>query len=212
MSKITKQDRMTYFAYYGWTIPVFLVAFWVIFFFIFQQMYAPRRYEKLVFFYAAYYLKDDSFHKELRKDLQPYGCLDIDYYSYSLDDKSIASKYNSLKDNCDYFVLSETDLKDMDEYIANQYMVIDDSLINKAGIPSDYEFYSFGETKYGIKLFDKDREYKYNDKFSNWINFSNGSNTDSFYLVINKTSINFNEEKEHMLGYYGLKWLTNGKL
>ena len=210
MVRVNRRQRLNYFTYYGWTIPVFFVVFWVSFFFIFQQIYAAKRYQKLVLFYAAYNLKDDSIHKDMKKGLEQYNCLEVDYYSYSLNDVKIANYYYSLKANCDFFIMSESDLSEMQEYIDREYMPLSEDIINTSEVPSSYEYYSFGDTKYGFKVFDKDNEeYSKKTGFYKWINFSSEDKTDNFYLVINKDSVNFNQKDNHILGYKGLKWLLD---
>lgn len=210
MKKVTKTERNNYLAYYGWTIPIFLIVFWVTFFFIFQNIYAVKKYQKLVIFYAAYNLKDKTIHKKMKASLKEYGCLDVEYYSYAFDDPQIVENYNALKKNCDFFVISEYDLKEMKEEINNQYMPLTNELIEKVKAPESYQYYSYGSVSYGFKVFDKDNvAYNQMTHFNEWVNFTKEEKTDNFYLVINKDSVNFNEEKGHTLGYHGLEWLLN---
>lgn len=211
--KINKRQRINFFTYYGWTIPLFLVGFWVTFYFIYNNVYAPKKYEKLVMFYAAYNLKDNSIHKEMKNALKPYGCLEVDYYDYSLTNPEIAKYYNTLKPNTDLFVMSEQDLTDMKEEISGQYMKLSNIILDKIHIPTTYQYYSYDETTYGIKIYDKnDNDYNQFTKFQNWINFSFEDKTDNFYLVINCDSVNFDDEKGHTLGYKGLEYLLNGSI
>ena len=213
MKKISKKQTLNFFTYYGWTIPTFLVAFWVIFFFIFQNVYAAKRYQKLVIFYAAYNLKDKSLHSKLKENLKPYGCLEIDYYSYALNDSQIVTNYNALKDICDYSVLSEQDLKDMKDTINSQYMSLTNDFLKRVKAPTNYEYYSYNDTKYGFKIYDKDNEtYNQMTGFDQYVNFVQGDKTDNFYLVAHIKSVNFNDEKGHVLGYYGLEYLLNGTI
>ena len=211
MRKLTKDDRNTFFAYYGWTIPVFLVVFWAIFYFTFRQIYATKQYEQLVFFYAAYGLKNDTVHTKLQKKLEPQHCYEVNYYDYARDSSSIINAYSAVSSICDFFVFSETDLVDMQETVQTNFMVIDSELTTKINLPAAYEFYSYSDgLNYGIKLFDKnDPTYSENIKYSSYINFSRGSDIDTFYLVINKKSVNFNESAHHTLGYLGLDYLFN---
>ena len=210
---MNKKKVLNYFTYYGWTIPVFLIAFWVIFFFVFQNIYAPKKYQKLVIFYAAYNLKDKSIHSKMNKALKPYGCLDVEYYSYSLNDKQIVTNYNALKDNCDYFVMSENDLKEMKEEIDKQYKSLSNELLERVKANNEYQFYSYNDVKYGFKIYDKDNKaYNQMTGFDQYVNFVSGDNKDNFYLVTNIKSVNFDDEKGHVLGYYGLEYLLNGTI
>lgn len=210
MIKSTKEERRTFFMYYGWTIPVFLVVFWVTFYFVFNQIYAVKPFEQLTFFYAAYGLKDNSFHEKMRKELEPQPCYEVNYYDYSLNDKTIYSKYSAVRDNCDFFVFSEYDLTEIAETAENIFMPIDGDMISRINLPAHYTFYEYNSVTYGIKLFDKDDEtYNEQTKFKDYINFTYEDKKDSFYLVINKKSANFSVESNHILGYLGMEYLFN---
>ena len=98
MKLFSKEGFKTYFTYYGWTIVVFLIVFWAGYYFIFRQMYAPKQYEQLNFFYAAYGLKDNSIHNKMQKALEEDNCFEVNYYDYSRNDKKIYEYYSSIKD------------------------------------------------------------------------------------------------------------------
>lgn len=210
MIKPLKEERRTFFAYFGWTIPVFLAVFWVMYFFIFNQIYAVKPFEKLTFFYAAYGLKETSFHEDMRKELEATPCYEVNYYDYSLNDSTIYTKYSAVKDSCDFFIFSEHDLNEIGDTIGNNFKQVDDNqeLFSQVELSAHYTFYLHSGIKYGIKLFDKDDEvYNEATKFKNYINFTFGDKKDSFYLVINKNSVNFSSE--HILGYLGMRYLFN---
>lgn len=210
MRKITKENYNTFFSYFGWTIPVFLIVFWAIFYFTFRQIYATKPYEQLVFYYAAYGLKDNSVHNKLQKALEPKQCYEVNYYDYTRDSSEAYKSYTAVSSICDFFVFSETDLNDMQDAVKSIFMPITNEFADKIHLPAAYSFFQFESVNYGIKLNDKnDATYEQNKKYSSYINFSKGSNTDSFYLVINKNSVNFNEDANHVLGYLGLDYLFN---
>ena len=210
MKIFSKEGFKTYLTYYGWTSVVFLIIFWAGFYFIFRQMYAPKRYEQLNFFYAAYGLKDNSIHEKMQKALEDKNCFEVNYYDYSRNDKKIYEYYSSLKDNCDFFVFSEQDLIDMKEVIKSEFKVVDENLLKRISLPSYYSLYSYENINYGIKLIDKDdQSYNEKTKFDSLINYSLNNNADSFYLLININSVNFDLESGYTLGYLGLDYFIN---
>lgn len=210
MKVFTKEGIKTYLTYFGWSILLLPFVLWAGFYFIFRQMYAAKPYEQLTIFYAAYGLKDDSFHNKMQKDLEDKACYEINYYDYSRSDKKIYEYYSSVKDNCDFFVFGEQDLVDMKEVVKEQFKVIDEDLAKNINLPSYYEYFSYEEGNYGIKLVDKENsEYNQKTKFDSLINYSLNNQSDSFYLLINKDSVNFDKESNHTLGYIGLEYLFN---
>ena len=210
MKKVAKKDFNTFLAYFGWTIPIMLMVFWASYFFIYRQIYATKPYEKITILYAAYGVKDNSLHTKHKSELESHNCYEVNHYSYNRDSQDLIKHYNALAPLCDYFVFSETDLNDMHEAIEKNFKPVSTDLVSKCNIPSSYSYYSFGTTNYGIKLYDKsDETYNSGKYFSNYINFSNGTNVDSYYLLINKNSVNFDESANHILGYLGLEYLFN---
>ena len=213
MKIFTKEGIKTYLTYYGWTILVLPLVLWSGFYFIFKSMYAPKKYEQLTFFYAAYGLKDNSLHDRMQKDLEADGCYEVNYYDYSILDKKIYEYYSALKDNCDFFVFSEHDLLEMKEVVKDEFKVLDEDLLKRIELPSFYSTYAYEDINYGIKLIDKDDDsYNEKSKFSSIINYSLNDNKDSFYLLINKDSENFDLEANHTLGYIGLNYLFNNAI
>lgn len=210
MRKLNKEDRHTFFAYYGWTIPVFLIAFWAMYYFIFNQIYATQAYQQLVFFYAAYGVKDNSIHTKLQKKLEPKQCYEVNHYDYSKDSQDAYQNFTAVYPICDFFVFSKTDLVDMDAGVKTYFKPITDDLIATSNIPASYTYYSFETVNYAIKIYDSVNDTYNSDKpFSKYLNFSKGSNTDDFYLLIGLKSVNFNETAHHTLGYLGLDYLFN---
>ena len=210
MKIFSKEGFRTYLTYYGWTIVVFLIIFWAGFYFIFRQMYAAKRYEQLNFFYAAYGLKDDSIHNKMQKALEDKSLYEVNYYDYSRIDKKIYEYYSATKDNCDFFVFSEQDLIDMKEVVKEEFKPLDEDLLKRINLPSYYSLYTYENINYGIKLIDKDdQEYNSKTKFDSLINYSLNNDKDSFYLLININSINFDLNEEHTLGYEGLNYYFN---
>ena len=210
MKIFSKEGFKTYLTYFGWTVLVLAILLWAGFYFIFRQMYAAKPYEQLTFFYAAYGLKDESFHNKMQKDLEDKSCYEVNYYDYSRIDKKIYEYYSSVKDNCDFLIFSEQDLVDMKEVVKSEFKVLDENLIKEINLPSYYSFFDYEGLNYGIKLIDKnDDSYNNQTKFNHLIKSSLNENSDSFYLLINQKSVNFDKENEHILGYSGLEYYLN---
>ena len=208
MKILTKEGVKTYLTYYGWTILVLPLILWSGFYFIFKTMYAPKKYEQLTFFYAAYGLKDNSLHDKMQKALEEYDCFEVNYYDYSIADKKIYDYYTAVKDNCDFFIFSENDILEMKDVVKSEFKALDEDLLKRIELPDYYKTYAYEDINYGIKLIDKDDEsYNEKTKFNSIINYSLNDNKDSFYLLVNKDSENFNLEENHTLGYKGLNYL-----
>ena len=210
MKIFTKEGFKTYLTYYGWTLLVLPLILWSGFYFIFKTMYAPKKYEQLTFFYAAYGLKDNSIHEKMQKALLDHDCFEVNYYDYSIADRKIYDYYTAVKDNCDFFIFSEHDILEMKDVVKTEFKVLDDDLLKRIELPDYYKTYAYEDINYGIKLIDKDDD-SYNEKtnFNSIINYSLNDNKDSFYLLVNKDSENFNLEENHTLGYLGLNYLLH---
>ena len=210
MKKISKKDFHTFLAYFGWTIPVLIAVSWASYFFIFRQIYATKAYEKITLLYAAYGLKDNSIHSKLLNKLESHTCYEVNHYSYGRNSQDLIKHYNAIAPSCDFFIFSETDLNDMHEAIEKNFKPVSVDIITKSSIPASFTYYSFNTVNYGLKIYDKnDASYNDGKHFDNYINFSNGTETDSFYLLINKNSVNFDEPANHILGYLSLEYLFN---
>lgn len=202
-----KSKDKSYFYYFGWTIPVFLGVFYLLFFVFFQNVYRVKPYEKIDMFVAAYGVNDNYYQKELLKELKDDGLVEVNIYDYPVNDKKIYDYYQAYGESSDFVILSEGDVTEMKEVIKDKFVSLD-TLASDCPTISHYASYQYDSVSYGIKVFDKSDE-TYNEKydFTTHINFTlEGKERTDYYLLINKSSVNFDKENNHNLGYLVLEY------
>ena len=212
MKKIYKDTSKgkSYFYYYGWTILVFIGGFFLIFFFIFQAMFYIKRTQKIELFIAAHGLKDDNYHKNIEKTFKPNGLIEMNVYSYIEDEINIYNYFSANGENADYIIFSETNVKDMQDYVLDNYYDVT-SLVSDIPAISAFETYSYEDKPVGIKIYDgSNPSYNEKFKFSDLIEFTKeGKEAESYYLLVDTGSPNFNKEKNHTLGYSVLQYFLD---
>ena len=212
MKKLYKDSAKakSYFYYYGWTVVVFLGVFFLLFFLIFQAMFHVKRTEKIDVFIAAYGLKDFEFDKKVETQFKDKGLVEFNVYSYMEDDANTANYFSANGEKADFVIFSESNIKDMQDYIQYNYMDLNSV---KDDIPSlsKYETYLDNDVPRGIKLFDGvNVAYNETQSFSNWIEFTKqDKENESYYLLVDNESENFNKENNHVLGYEVLEYLLS---
>ena len=212
MKKLYKDSAKakSYFYYYGWTVVVFLGVFFLVFFLIFQAMFHVKRTEKIDVFIAAYGLKDFEFDKKVETQFKDKGLIEFNVYSYMEDDANTANYFSANGEKADFVIFSETNIKDMQDYIQYNYM---DLNVIKDDIPSlsKYDTYLDSDVPRGIKLFDGvNASYNETHTFGNLIEFSKqDKENESYYLLVDNESENFNKENNHILGYEVLEYLLS---
>ena len=202
-----KSAGKSYFYYFGWTIPVFLGLFYLLFFLIFQGVYKVKPYQKIDFFIAAYGVNDNYYQEQLIKEFEDDGLIETNIYDYPLTDPKIYDYYQAYGESADFVILSEGDVTEMKEVIKDKYVSLD-TLTSDCPNISHYESYQYDSISYGIKIFDK-ADDSYNEKydFTTHINFtSEGKEKTNYYLLINKESVNFDKQNNHILGYLVLQY------
>ena len=198
----------SYFYYYGWTIVVFFGVFFLIFFLIFQTMFYVKRTSRIEFFIAAYGLKDDQYHKVLEKQFKKDGLITANFYSYIEDDKNLYDYFTANGEDADFVIFSETNIKDLKEYLPENYFDVS-TLVESIPSISKYETYKYEDDKsYGIKIFDgQNADYNTKYSFTDLIKFDyEGKTTESYYLLVDNKSPNFDKEHSHILGYSVLEY------
>ena len=200
----------SFFYYYGWAILVFFGIFFLTFFLIFQAMFHVKRTEKIDIFIAAYGLKNNDVNTQIEKEFKDKGLVEFNIYSYLADDPNTANYFSANGEKADFVIFSETDIVDMQEYVTYNYMDVS-TLVSEVPSLSKYETYIDNGVARGIKLFDKtDTSYNETHTFNNWIEFSKeGKENDSYYLLIDNESENFDKDNNHILGYQVLEYLLN---
>lgn len=212
MMKLYKDNAKakSYFYYYGWTILAFLEVFFLVFFLIFQAIFHVKRYEKIDLFVAAYGLKDYDFEKKVVSNFKDKGLVEFNIYSYMEDDANTANYFSANGEKADFVIFSESNILDMKEYI--EYNYIDVSTLED-DIPSlsKYETYLDNSVSRGIKLFDgTNSPYNESHTFNNLFEFTkDGKESESYYLLIDNETENFDKENNHVLGYEVLEYLLS---
>ncbi len=201
----------SYFYYYGWTILVFLSAFFLIFFFIFQAMFYVKRTERIELFIAAHGLKDNNYSTKIEKEFKNQGLIKMNIYSYLESDVARVMDYFSANgENADFIIFSETNVTDLKDYVPTNYFSLS-SLSEEVEKINEFETYDYEGTSYGIKIFDGNNDaYNSKYKFHDFIEFTKeGENKQSYYLLIDNDSPNFDKAHNHTLGYSVLEYFLN---
>ena len=205
-----KNKGKSYFYYFGWTIPTFLVVFFLMFFLIFQFVYRVKPYQKVDYFIAAYGLNDRYYQNEILKRFEKDGLVEVNIHDYPMGDAKLYEYYQAYGEKSDFVILSEGDVSSMKEVIKTKFTPID-NLKSDCPAISKYDSYKFDAVSYGIKIFD-DKDDSYNQKynFTSHINFTaEGKERSSYYLLVNKESVNFDKEKNHIFGYLVLEYFLS---
>lgn len=197
----------SYFYYYGWSILVFLAGFFLIFFFVFQSMFAVKRTQRIEMFIAAHGLKDNDYSTKVEKKFKDNGLIEMNIYSYLEDDAEIYNYYSANGEKADFVIFSETNINDLKELVAENYIPLS-SLEDTMEEIKTFETYDYEGASYGIKIFDSANEsYNNKYKFKDLIEFTKeGQENKSYYLLIDKDSPNFDKANNHTLGYSVLSY------
>ncbi len=205
-----REKAKSYFYYYGWTILVFIAGFFLIFFFIFQNMFAVKRTQRVDLFIAAHGLKDYDYSKKIQKQFKSQGLIEFNVYAYLEDDLKVFDYFSANGEKADFVVFSETNLNDLKEYLPNNYVPLSDiaTVVDKV---NNFETFDYEGTSYGIKLFSKDSDtYNNKYKFKDYIEFTKeGVDKENYYLLIDNESPNFDEANKHTLGYSVLSYFLD---
>lgn len=202
-----REKAKSYFYYYGWTILVFVVAFFLTFFLIFQNLFAVKRTQHVDMFIAAHGLKDFEYSSKVVKQFKKGGLVEFNIYSYLEDDINIMDYFSANGENADFVIFSETNISDMKEYVPANYVPLS-SLEDTVESIKSFETFEYEGTAYGIKLFDATNDtYNNKYKFKDFIEFTKeGKDNESYYLLIDNGSPNFDKENKHTLGYSVLSY------
>ena len=188
---------------------MFFANFFLVFIIIFRFRFYVRRTEKVEFFIAAYGLKQD-FSDEIVKQFKDDGLVENNIYFYSEDDPNIFNYFSANGENADYVVFSETNVKDMKDYVPYNY-VATNTLLSDIPSISKYDLYEIEGTSYAIKIYDgTNQEYNNKYSFTDYIEFNKeGKGSESYYLLIDNGSPNFDKDNNHTLGISVLEYLLN---
>ncbi len=197
----------SYFYYYGWTILVFIAGFFLLFFFIFQNIFAVKRTQRIEMFIAAFGLKDYEYANKIKKEFKAGGLIEMNIYSYLEDDINVFDYFSANGENADFVIFSETNINDMKEYVPANYVPLS-SIEDTVESVKSFETYDYEGTAYGIKVFDATNDaYNNKYKFKDFIEFTKeGKDNESYYLLIDNGSPNFDKENKHTLGYSVLSY------
>ena len=197
----------SFFYYYGWTILVFIAGFFLIFFFIFQSIFAVKRTQRIEMFIAAHGLKDDEYANKIKKEFKSKGLIEMKSYSYLEDDINVYDYFSANGENADFVIFSETNINDMQDYVPNNYMPLS-SLEDDIESIKSFETFDYDGTAYGIKIFAASNDaYNNKYKFKDLIEFTKeGKDNESYYLLIDSGSPNFDKANKHTLGYSVLSY------
>lgn len=208
-----KKTFLNYFMYYGWAIIIFGIVTFASLTLILSAVNKIYDHQRFSIFFSAYGLKEERFKDELKELLKEDGVIEVNYFDFPCDDPKVVTNYNAYGEKSDVVILNEKDVVDMKEYIADNFIDINDSLKSDLDLSNIYNYYSYDDKEFAIKIYDKDDD-EYNQKFiyQEWINFSRDELTDNFYILLKKSSINFGEygnKNKTTNAIKGLRYLLN---
>lgn len=215
MKKLYKDTMKgkSYFYYYGWTILAFLISFYLIAFLIMQAMFYIPRANKIEIFIAAQGLKDDEYSQKIQKEFEEDGLMEVNVYSYLENDTKIYDFFSANGESADFVIFSETNVTEMQDYVLYNYVDLDSI---KTDVPSlaSYETFKYDVKSFGIKIYDGSNvSYNSNHHFDRWIEFTNVNKAnESYYLLVDVDSPNFDKDNNHTLGYSVLEYLLSSML
>ena len=203
----------SYFYYYGWTIIAFLLGFYLIAFIIFQAMFFVPRTNRIEIFIAAQGINDAEYNVKLQKEFEEQGLMQVDIYSYYIDDANVYNYFSANGEKADFIIFPESVLNDMQDYVKDSYFELS-TLVDGCSSINDYESFKYEEKPYGIKIFDGVNEaYNTQHHFTDLIEFTKeGKTNESYYLLVDNESPNFNKENGNTLGYSVLEYLLSSML
>ena len=168
-------------------------------------MFYVKKTQRIDIFIAAYGVKDDNFKKAIEKEYKKDGLIEVNIYSYLESDKNLYNYFSANGEKADFIIFSETNINEMQEYVPENY-------VNLSALASDIPSLSkYETTEYGIKLFDGSND-EYNNKFTYTDTFEftkEGVDKESYYLLVDNESPNFNKEKNHTLGFSVLEYFLS---
>ena len=202
-----REKAKSHFYYYGWSILVFLVGFFLVFFLVFQSKFYVRRTQRVDFFIASHGLKDNDYYKTIEKKYKSQGLVECNIFSYLEEDPNVFNYFSANGEKADFVIFSETNIKDLKEYVPGNYLPIS-SLEAEVEAVKNFETFDYEDKAYGIKIFDGENDtYNSKYKFTDLIEFTKeGVEKESYYLLVDNESPNFDKENKHTLGYTVLSY------
>ena len=139
--------------------------------------------------------------------------IEANIYFYTEDDPNVYNYFSANGENADYVIFSETNVKDMQDYVPGNYLNVG-ALKNDVPSIAQFEYYQFEGTSYAIKIFDAANE-TYNSRFSFTDTFEftkQGKENESYYLLVDNQSPNFDKQNNHTLGYEVLEYFLSSMI
>ena len=158
-------------------------------------------------FIAAHGLKDYEYGNKIKKQFKANGLIEMNIYSYLEDDINVYDYFAANGEKADFVIFSETNINDMQEYVPANYVSLS-SIEETVQSVKTFEKFDYEGVAYGIKIFDATNEaYNNKYKFKDFIEFTKeGKDNESYYLLIDNESPNFDKENKHTLGYSVLSY------
>ncbi len=175
---------------------LFALLSYGVFYYPLSKINEFKNYERLNFFSEAGAIIDNNLEADILKNHNQ--ILEVNYYAYSPNNMDINSLFEAFGLDSDILIMRESNLKDLDYVISDVFVGFD----KEKSIELDT--YSYSNYVYGYKLYDVNNQ-TYNEKFnfSQFISFV--PNVDSYYLVLNKKSVNIGKYNSLSVTSYALE-------
>lgn len=180
--KLTKKRLGLYLEYH--IIPLILLALisYGVFYYPLSKINEFKNYEKLNFFCEAGMIIDNDLTLDIMEKHSE--ILEVNYYAYSPNNININSLFEAFGFDSDILIMRETNLKDLDYVIDELFVGFD---LTEQSIK--FDAYTYNNKVYGFKVYDcNNQTYNEQFKFDQFISFV--PNVDSYYMVLNKKSVN----------------------
>lgn len=192
---MNKEKVLRFIQMKGWSlILIFLLSF-VGWYYLLGSINEYKKEEVFSIFTESYGIKNDKLLDPLLDEYKEHGIQKLNHYNFSSNDSHIADYYQRFGESSDLVILNEQELIDMKEFVSTKYYSKDEVLNYFPEWTSEYQFYSYQEIYCGLKIYDKnDSRYNAKFNFNSFLEFENENNPQSYYLMINRSSVHFNND------------------
>lgn len=197
-------------------VPIFILLFILSFslsFLAFNLRFALKEYEKIQVFSTTYGLRY-NYGEEMQSDLKSDGVLDVFLYDYHPETNNLYTYFTTHGAKSDFHLINLQTLEEMQDVVQDYYLELDEAVMGELdeSLILGYNFYNYENSRYGIALY-QHFDSEYNNKFTYEEAYAfcdNNGEGDSYYLLINKNSVNikgYNESATTKNTFKALNWL-----
>jgi hypothetical protein len=189
-----RNKKSHFFTYYFYIIILVVTLSFTLSYYCLNLKFTYKKNQIFNFFTLSYQTLDDNQIIDKLASLYQDDIKEFNLYNFTSSNKNLTSYYTRFGASADLLILSSDDLSDMDEVIKENFIPLDNLHLD-----SFYQYYTFDEVNYGIKVYQKgDETYNVQTSFSSCFDFASDGK-DAYYLLININSLHFQTSDD--IGY-----------